>query len=91
MHLLLLAIVGNGLARCVDAAGNGGFGNETAVPDGFKQFISRNDTLPIGDEMDQQIEHAGLNGDRSAGLREFAHAGIDDKSRERIACPGHLV
>ena len=75
-HGLILAAVADRLSRGVDAAGQGGFGDDAAVPDGLDQIVLGDDPFAVLDQIDQEVEHLRFDGDAFAGAGQLAQVDI---------------
>ena len=73
---LILAAVANRSARGVDAARQGRFGDDAAVPDSLDEIVLADDAVAIFDQVDQQVEHLRLDADILAGPGQLAQPRI---------------
>src|SRR6185312_5195092 len=73
---LLLAAVADRRSGGIDAARQGRIRNDPATPDHRDQVILAEDAGAILHQMDQQIEHLRLQGDRLAAAKQFAPFGV---------------
>ena len=76
-HGLILAAVADRLARGVDPAGQGGFGDDAAVPDRLDQIVLGDDVVAVFDQMNQEIEHLRLDRDALAAAGQLAEVDIE--------------
>ena len=58
---LVVSIVAKRAPGAVDAAGERGFGNDPAIPDRLDQFVFADDTVMVAHEVNDEIEHLGLD------------------------------
>ena len=77
-HGLVLAAVADRRSRGVDAAGQRRFRDDAAVPDALDQIVLGDDAVAVLYQVDQQIEHLRLDGDRLTATGQFTQAGVED-------------
>jgi hypothetical protein len=82
--LLALAVIPDCLTRRLDVITQRSVGNDSPRPDIFEQLISRNQSLPIGDQILQQIQHLRFNSDRASATHELKALSIKLKISESI-------
>ena len=75
-QLLALAGVAERLACCIDAAGEGRFRHDPAVPDRGDEIVLGDDAIAVLDQANQQVEHLRLDGDRLGGATQLAPVGV---------------
>jgi hypothetical protein len=70
------AVVAHGLAGGLDAAAQGGRGDEAMAPDLVQQLVPRDEPLPVLEQMAQHVEDLGLDGAHLASPAELALARV---------------
>jgi hypothetical protein len=80
---LILPAIPDYLARRVDMAGEGGFGDDTALPDVIEQVILADDARAIFDKVGEQIEDLRPYRDRFGLAPELATIEIKRVIREQ--------
>src|SRR5581483_7660211 len=75
-QLLRLAGVADRAARRVDVGGERGVRDRAPAPERGEQILSRDDAVAILDEIDQEIEHERLDGNRLAAAGELPRIGV---------------
>jgi hypothetical protein len=74
---LVVAAVADRASRRIDAAGQGRFRDDPAVPDGFDQLVFGHDPVAVGDEKGEYVEDLRLNGNRPVRLHQFASISVE--------------
>ena len=59
-----MPVVAHRAARRLDPARESGLADEPIAPDVVEQFMLRHHPIPMGDQVDEDIEHPGLDVDR---------------------------
>ena len=73
---LVFAAVADRLARGIDAAAQGRIRNDPAAPDRRDEIIFADDAVAVLDQIDQQVEHLRLDGNRLRPAAQLAPVGI---------------
>ena len=82
---LLASGIAHGATRRLDAAGERRLGDEPIPPDRVEQLGLGNDTITIGDEMDEHVEDLGLDVHRRVGAPELVARRVDHRVAESVA------
>jgi hypothetical protein len=80
---LLLAIVPDHLARGVDVAGEGRFGDDARTPDLLQQIVLADDPVAAHNEIGEEIENLRANRDRLGLPQQFPAVEIKHKVGEQ--------
>ena len=76
-QLLLRAVVADRRARRLDPAGDGGVGDDAAVPDMLDQIVLGQQPVRIAREVEQQLQHLGFEFARLAVATEREARHVD--------------
>src|SRR4029077_6440398 len=60
-------------------------GYDTPVPDGADEIILADDALPVADQVIEQVEDLGCDGDDVRPATQLAPVGVERESLEKIA------
>ena len=71
-------------SRRIDAAGQGRFRDDPAVPDRFDKLVLGHDPAAVGDEKGEHVEDRRPDDDRPVCLHEFAPIGVERVVFEEI-------
>jgi hypothetical protein len=71
-----VAAVANRLARGVDAAGQSRIRHDPAAPDRSEEIVLADDAVAVLHQVDQQVEHLGLDGNGLGTAAQLAPVGI---------------
>ncbi|MEY9551531.1 hypothetical protein ABIF67_005596 [Bradyrhizobium japonicum] len=74
---LVRAAVADRLARCVDPAGQGGFGDAAPVPDLVDQLILADHPVTVLHEVDDEVEDLRLHGHGNLLAAQLAPVGVE--------------
>ena len=74
---LVLAAVADGLARGVNAAGEGRFRDDAAMPDRRNQIVLADHAVAVLDQKDQEIEHLRLERNQFPGVLELTRVRVE--------------
>jgi len=85
---LLLAAVADGLPRGGDPAGQRGLRDDPSVPDRRQQIILAGDTIPVRDEICQEIEYLWFDLDQLGAAPQLAPLEVERVVAEQKAHPG---
>jgi hypothetical protein len=69
----------------IQARGERGIGHDTAVPNGVDKVVLADNTLPVADQVFEQIEHLWSDGDDIRPAVQFAPISIECVLVEEIA------
>ncbi len=75
---LQFAAVAERLAGGTDVIAEGGVGDLAPVPDRLEQLLARQHPVAMADQVHEQVEHLGLNGDRHVPVDDPVAGRIDD-------------
>ena len=76
-QFLVLAAVADGDSRGIDSAGECRVRHSAALPHQGDEIILADDTLPVLHQIDQQIEHLRLHGNRRPAVEQLAALGVE--------------
>ena len=76
-QFLFLAIVADRLARGIDATNQGRVRHNAASPNRGDQIVLADNAVAVFDQMNQQIEHLGLNSYYRGPAPQLSPAGIE--------------
>src|SRR5262249_33259495 len=85
---LLLAAVADGLPRGRDPAGQRRLRDDPSVPDRRQQIILAGDTIPVRDEIRQEVEYLWFDLDQFGATPELAPLEVERVVAEQKAHPG---
>jgi hypothetical protein len=87
---LPLAAVADRPTGGIDAAGQGGFGDDSPVPDRFDELVLGDDPLAVSHQMDQQIEDLRLDRHKLRTAPELAAIDVQRVAKqESHGTPGN--
>jgi hypothetical protein len=92
-QLLVLAAVANRLARSVDPAGQGRIRDNAAAPDRGYEVVLAHDPVAVLHQVDQQVEHLRLNGNRPGAAPQLAPVRVKcvaAKEKLHVDGPGRI-
>ena len=81
-QLLLFATVADRLARGVDPAGQGRVRHDAAAPDRSDEIVLADDVVAAFDQIDQQVEHLRLDGNRLGAAAQLPPVGVKPMIRK---------
>jgi hypothetical protein len=84
----LFAAVADGLPRGGDPAGQGGLRDDASVPDRRQQIILAGDTIPVRDEICQEIEYLWFDLDQLGAAPQLTPLEVERVVAEQKAHPG---
>ena len=74
---LVVSVVAKRAPGAIDAAGERGLGDDPAIPDRLDQLVLADDPIVVAHQMNDEIEHLGLNMNRFPKPAQLLLAEVD--------------
>ena len=81
---LIVSVVAKRAPGAIDAAGERGLGDDPAIPDRLDQLILADNPIVVAHQMNDEIEHLGLNMDRFPKPAQLLLAEVDLEFSESV-------
>jgi hypothetical protein len=85
--ILIASIIAKRATGAIDPAAQGSFRDHTAIPDRFYQFILADDAITVTNQMNDDVEHLGLDMHKFACSTQFTSARINFELGKAIFQP----